>query len=514
MLKLPGDLLMQASEFVSETLGLYFPKERWNDLQRGIASASREFDFKRPEDCIRWLTSSSLQKKEIEILASHLTVGETYFFREKKSFQLLEERILPEIIRSREKHGRHLRIWSAGCCTGEEPYSIAILLHKLIPDLSEWNVTLLATDINPNFLEKAETGIYGEWSFRETPSWVKEKYFLKTKNGKYEILPQIKRLVVFSYLNLAEDAYPSLLNNTNAMDLIFCRNVLMYFNPARAHKTVRNFCRALLDGGWVFVGSGEVSHAHFLPFVAMNFPEVTCYRKDNNAKEKVQDFRPQEFSSTLNALETPVEFTPSKDVRVEMTQVFPFAHDAGSDPTLSFYEEALILYEKGRYEAAGKHLLISLSQGAGDAESMALLSRVYANLGKLDEALSWCETAIAADKLVPAFHYLKAIILQEQNQTEEAVASLRRALYLDTHFVLAHFSLGNLTRQIGRPKESQKHYENALSLLNGWQVEDILPESDGMTAGRLMEIIQNREQGAGSGYAEHENGVRPLHSDF
>ncbi|MCI0527981.1 MAG: hypothetical protein L0Y56_11145 [Nitrospira sp.] len=215
------DLLSQLSEFVAAQIGLYFPRKRWHDLERGIRSAAREFSFKDIESCIQWLVSSSLTKGQIEILASHLTVGEIYFFREEKSFAVLEKQVLPAWIRSRQGTERRLRIWSAGCCTGEEPYSIAILLNKVISDWKDWNITILATDINPRFLQKALDGVYSEWSFRGTPAWVKERYFKRTRDGRFEILPPIKKMVTFSQLNLAEDVYPSLLNGTNALDMIF-----------------------------------------------------------------------------------------------------------------------------------------------------------------------------------------------------------------------------------------------------------------------------------------------------
>ena len=126
-------------------MGLHFPKGRWCDLERGIRSAAREFGFKDAESCIQWLLSSRFTKNQIEILGSHLTVGETCFFREKKSFEVLEEHIFPELIYSRREIEQNLRIWSAGCCTGEEPYSIAILLSKMVPDLKDWNTTIPTT---------------------------------------------------------------------------------------------------------------------------------------------------------------------------------------------------------------------------------------------------------------------------------------------------------------------------------------------------------------------------------
>lgn len=240
-------------------------RERWHDLERRLGSAAREFGFKDIEACIQWLMSAPLTKSQIEILASYLTVGETYFFREKKSFEILEEQILPELIHSRQAE-RRLRIWSAGCCTGEEPYSLAILLSKMIFDLKDWNITILATDINPRFLQKATEGVYSEWSFRGTPPWIKEKYFKRTQKGHFEILPPIKEMVMFSHLNLAEDTYPSFLNNTNGLDIIFCRNVLMYFTPECVKKVIKNLYCSLMEGGWLIVSPSEAFNVHFSQF--------------------------------------------------------------------------------------------------------------------------------------------------------------------------------------------------------------------------------------------------------
>lgn len=276
---IPDFYLSHLSEFVAAQIGLHFPKERWRNLERGIFSAAREFGFKDAESCIQWLSSARLTKNQIEILASHLTVGETYFFREKKSFDILEEHILSELIRSRQNMERHLRVWSAGCSTGEEPYSIAILLNKMLFNLKDWNITILATDINPRFLQKATEGVYNEWSFRDTLPWIKERYFKKTKEGRFEILPHIKKLVSFSYLNLAEDSYLSLLNNTNAMDIIFCRNVLIYFTPGLARKVIQNLYRCLIDGGWLIVSPSETSHILFSQFMAVNFPGCNTVQK-------------------------------------------------------------------------------------------------------------------------------------------------------------------------------------------------------------------------------------------
>ena len=141
----------QLSQFVAQTMGLHFPPERSADLQRGVAKAARELGFEDTATCVDRLLSDLPTAAQVEVLASHLTVGETYFFREKKTFEVLAAEVLPEIIRSRRGREQRLRLWSAACCTGEEAYSLAILLRETLPDYAEWHVTITATDINGRF---------------------------------------------------------------------------------------------------------------------------------------------------------------------------------------------------------------------------------------------------------------------------------------------------------------------------------------------------------------------------
>lgn len=496
--------LSRLSEFVATEMGLHLPRERWSDLERGIRSAAREFGFKDAEPCIDWLVSSPLARNQIEILASHLTVGETYFFREQKSFEILEEQIFPELIRTRRRGEQSLRIWSAGCCTGEEPYSIAMLLRKMIPNLKDWNISILATDLNPRSLQKASDGVYPKWSFRCTPQGVREKYFRLTQENRWAILPHIKQMVTFDYLNLVEDAYPSLLNHTNAMDVIFCRNVLMYFTPDGAEKTVQNLFRTLVNGGWLLVSPSETSHVLFSQFVSVNFPGVTLYRKGSHHPTQAVEI----FSAGLSSKsQAPFQSSPdssggfdsSARPPLKVQELLPSNVECRNraEPQPASFGEALTLYEQGRYEEAAERTAILLSQGRDDAKSMVLLTRVYANQGRLSEALEWCKKAIEADKLNAGYYYLRATILQEQGSYGEARMSLKRALYLDQNFVLAHFALGNLTLREGKLEESEKHFENARSILISFRQEEILPESEGITAGRLLEIITvHRDHGS------------------
>lgn len=498
---IPDILFSQLSEFVAAKTGLYFPKERWHDLERGLKSIAQEFGFSGIEACIQRLVSLPLERTQIGILASHLTVGETYFFREKHTFAALEEHIFADLIRSRRYGQRSLRIWSAGCATGEEPYSIAILLRKLIPEPTDWNITILGTDINASFLQKASQGIYSEWSFRDTPRWIKEQHFRRQGDGRYETSPEVRKMVTFSYLNLAEDNYPSLLSNTNAMDIILCRNVLMYFAPERARRVIGKFYDALTDGGWLIVSPSEASHVLFSQFATVNLREAILYKKASSPELEVASFSMQQ-PSIVPMLDSKCAVRETTTSKVSRTSVEPstldfkspeveaaIAHDTLDSSFQTPYHEALALHDQGRYAEAAEKLSTWLLDNGTNAQAMALLARLYANQGKLGEAIAWCEKALAGDKLNPAFHFLQGMILQEQGALEEAIRSLKRSLYLDQNFILGHFALGSLALRQGRSVDSNKHFENAISLLSIVPAEEILPESDGLTAGRLREII-------------------------
>jgi chemotaxis protein methyltransferase CheR len=495
--------LSRLSEFVASGLGLSFPRDRLRDLERGIKSAAGELGFENGEACVEWLLSAPLERSHIKALAGHLTVGETYFFRDSKIFQALEEAVFPELIQERREGGKNIKIWSAGCSTGEEPYSIAMLLSGMIPDPGGWNITILATDINVRSLRKAAEGLYGRWSFRDMSPRIKAKFFNKKDDGRMEVLSTIRKMISFSYLNLAEDTYPSPFNNTTAVDIVFCRNVLMYMVPDLAVKVVQNFHRCLSDGGYLIVSPCELSGKLFSQFVPLSFPGAMLYRKESNSSEPAE-FLPcapsgpdvqlvpdcayvHGFDAAVECEAPGVESVQEVDAVQPAVQSLPPRVPARDD----LYREALASYEAGRYTRAMKESEALLLHYPSDAGAMALVARIHANRGKLAEALEWCEKAISTDKLRAHSYYLFATIQLEAGQTEAATVSLKRALYLDPNFIAAHIALGNIKRQ-GRMKgECAKYFENALSLLSGRDPEDILPESDGVNVGGLTEILRD-----------------------
>jgi chemotaxis protein methyltransferase CheR len=472
---LPIPIVSSLSEFVATHLGLNFPEERWDDLDRCISAVAQELGHSSTESCVRWLLSESVTQSDIAILAGQLTIGETYFFREKQSLDALEHYILPGLLR-RNEGNRSIRIWSAGCCTGEEPYSIAILLDQLMPKQKGWKVDLIASDVNPKFLQKAAHGIYSEWSFRETPEWVKDKYFRKLKDGRRELLQHIKEKVTFSCVNLADDVYPSNITNKK-MDVIICRNVLLYFTANHAKRVVNKFQRSLVDDGWLIVSPTDISYKHFSPlFTLTEFPGAAIYQKNPDTTALQLSSK---FSSQPDFFHSETLSSPS---------VIPEQEQHSAEPWKSEKFDNLLVASREQDSFVQND--VDELKPSEDVLAMNV-ARSCANKGQLAEAIDWCNKAINIDKLNPAHYYLLATIQQESGEIAAAVQSLMRALYLDSGFILARFALGNIESARARYREAERQYRIALETLRPRAQTEILPESDGMTVGRVAEIIMS-----------------------
>lgn len=485
----PEALLQELSRFIAEATGLYFPKGKWTDLSRGMDSIAADLGFAETADCAEWLMTERMTESRLQVLASRLTIGETYFQRDRRTFEALASTVLPQMIESRRGGNQQLRLWSAGCCSGEETYSLAILLRQVCPDLAGWRITILGTDINTSSLRKAEEGLYGEWSFRETPAEFKARYFRTTAEGRYQIAREIQDMVTFVYLNLADAGHFSHYLAAGSVDLILCRNVLMYFSEEQAKRVIERFSEVLAPEGWLVVSPTEASHALFPQFRVRNLPGSILYQKATTvsrnqappashptepacANTASQDCLPPEMFTGIPLDPKPVKLSPIET----------------SSPALS-----------GRNVSVPEtsHREISHSGLSGrtretdpiDSKGYAMVVQVLADQGKLEEALEWCGKWTAAHKLDPFAYYLTGVILVEKGDHELARQALRSAAYLDPDSPLIHLALGNLARRGGRLEESERHLNIARSCLNKLPPDEVLPDAGGLAAGWLKETI-------------------------
>lgn len=484
-----SSVLAGLSTTVTAKLGLSFPPERWNDLARALQPAAEEAGFATLEAYAAWLTQAKLTPSQLEALAARLTIGETYFFREPQAFEALSDRVLPELAATRSPAAGPLRIWSAGCCTGEEPYSLVIFLDRLGAPWRD-GIRILATDINPHFLRKARAGVYRSWSFRGAPEWLQRDYFAACEGDCFELRPDIRRRVEFEPLNLALDAFPSLHNRTNGLDLIFCRNVLMYFSPAQVERVLAGFQRALVDGGHLVVGVCESALLAGMGFEARAFPGVTVYRKGRPRPTVRAETPPVAAPQPLgNDVPLPDPGRPFEPIAIAPARVpEPPADAAGSRARV--LAEAEAAYRDGQYADAARRLESFLAAAPFDVDAATLLARAEANQGNLAAARRWIERALQADKLRAPLHYLRAGVLQELGQPELAAEALEKALYLEPDFAVAHLALADLAERAGRGEKARRHLAHALHALRRLAPGDVVPESDGLTAGRLVAMVE------------------------
>ncbi len=238
---------------IHDHCGIYFDDESKYLLEKRIVSRITERGLSSYREYYNFLRFNRKKEQEMLDLLDVLTTNETYFFREMHQLKAFTDEIIPELAEIRKKNGnRVLRIWSAGCSSGEEPYTIAMLLNE-IPEMRRWKIEIIGTDISQRVLQLARLAVYGSSAFRATDEYFRKKYFID-HGGKYRICDSMREMVTISHLNLLDTRRIEMLGQ---MDMIFCRNVIIYFDQTAKKITVEAFHSSLHDGGFLLLGHSE-----------------------------------------------------------------------------------------------------------------------------------------------------------------------------------------------------------------------------------------------------------------
>lgn len=530
-----GDYL-RFRNLVLERSGLHFPERKWADLEIGLFKAlaasplaqngSYNLDHYYNLLCDK---SSPAGQAEMDRLIKALTIGETHFFRDQAQFDALATQVLPALIARKRAAAAsagfgiqpHLRVWSAGCATGEEAYSLAILLKELLPDLEQWRILILATDINPDSLARAKEALYSDWSFRETRAKALRPHYFNREAStgaavRYRLSEDIRQMVTFATLNLIEDDYPAITNNTGSMDLIICRNVTIYFTEDTTRQVVHHFYQALTDGGWLVVGHSEPSLVVYRAFQAHTFAEALLYQKtgqptawpadwellDKNRTDKKWESwpyplpHPQQKGLPQPILKSGGEESPWRKTRSFRRtsplacQPHPNLPPTGLATTSDPYELARMLLDQGRPQEAIAALQQKVSAEPDFAPAHSLLGLTYANLGRWPEARQWCQSALKLNNLLAESYFVLGLVHQHENEFAAAIAMLKKAIYIDRNAPLFHFNLGMLYRRQGQSEMARRAYHNVVRILEKWPPDTAIPDAGGTTAGHLLDTIR------------------------
>jgi len=265
-------------DFIYNTCGMYFTIQKKYFVESRLAKRMEKVAVRTHAEYARFLKNGPAGAAELRQLLNDLTTNETYFFRNPPQLKALENQLLPEVVKPKEKIGfRKLRIWSAGSSSGEEAYTIAmVLLEKRDTLLKNWVFDIVGTDINDEVLAKAREGVYNAYSVRHVPENYMRKYFKKEAADRFVISPEVKKLVSFQHLNLYDDNKMIFMKT---FDFIFCANVLIYFDNASKSKVVQHFYNNLQPYGYFFVGQSESLHGVNDKFKTVHFPGGFTYKK-------------------------------------------------------------------------------------------------------------------------------------------------------------------------------------------------------------------------------------------
>jgi chemotaxis protein methyltransferase CheR len=478
-------------DLVLARAGLHYPAHKRADLLHGLVLALNAGGYASLDE----LYAQALSSGSVwELILAHLTIGETYFFRNAPQFDALRQQIIPDILR-RRADTHELRVWSAGCATGEEPYSLAMTIGDLLPDPALWHTSILATDINPQFLERARTALYSNWSFRETPDDIRDRFWIKEQH-RWRLRPEIQRMVTFARLNLAEPSYPSIINGTSAIDLLVCRNVTIYFDQATTRQVVERFFQTLAPGGWLIVGHSEPQAGVYQQFEVHNFPNTVVYRKPLDAPMFAFDSwrgggpAPRQLSGSVQPPSPPAPTDARAAGRRTPTGPLPPINPMPTPAPNSLPDQT----------SAAPADLLSPQRGTSElpriasAQIAALikLGRQYADRGDWPGVETYCQRALAYDPLCIAAHYLLGQIHEHQGALDLALAAYRRTVYLDRSFVLGVIGMGYIWHQLGRMRDARRCYTTALRQLALLPTTDLVPGAEGTTAGDLAALVNQQ----------------------
>jgi len=269
---------LKIRDVIYQISGIYHPEEKLYLLASRCGRRMNALKVASPTEYLEHLTVRGNREAELRLLLNEITIGETYMFRSPQQLEALRSVILPQIVQAKNAFGfKRLHLWSAGCSTGEEPYTLAMFLLELKDTLlSDWTFDILATDLNNNSLAAAKAGIYGEYALRSTSELLRKKYFKPYDANRLRAGDELKSLVRFDRVNLNDDSKMTFLKG---MDLIFCCNVLIYFDLASKRKVMQHFYANLLPGGYLFLGHAESLYQVDDRFHLVHFPGAIGYWK-------------------------------------------------------------------------------------------------------------------------------------------------------------------------------------------------------------------------------------------
>ena len=455
------------ARLVAGRSGLTFAPALCDRVERGIRHAMARAGL---DEVGRYARHVARDSAALDALVAELTIGETYFFRDPLQFAFVRTQALPELRRRRGREHR-LKVWSAGCATGEEAYSLAIVLAE---ERDGQPAEVLATDLSPMALAKAAAAIYPAWSLRGSDAAAARPY-LRRRGTMFALVDGIRERVQLRRLNLASDAYPSPTTGLCAIDLVFCRNVLIYFDRATTAAVARRLFATLAPGGFLVTGASDPLLVDHAPFEVLLTNGGVFYRRPvTMAAARRRPHRPL----------APIAAPLPGDAAARCPTPPPAPGPPPRPPEPAAAGDALDVaraaFARGDYRGAA-----ALTAARLDDPALATLHvRALANVDPAAGARAAAD-AVGRHALNPGLHLLHAIVLLARGDLTTAAQALGRVLYLDRTLPMAHMTLGAILQRRHDRAGAARAFRTAWTLCQAHDAEEPAPLAEGRRYGEL-----------------------------
>ncbi|MBV9369516.1 MAG: methyltransferase domain-containing protein [Frankiales bacterium] len=461
------------AKLLHEAAGLAFDDSRRESLSYSVTERMRATSA---PDVLAYLSLVRDDAKERQSLLDEVTIPETHFFRNPPQIRALRKYVLPEMLKLATPTKR-LRIWSAGCSTGEEPYTLAMLVRELLPAAAGWDVQIIATDVSTRALAAARTGRYAERSFVMTDPVDLQRFFaLDTESRSWQVRDEIRELVEFRHHNLVTEPPPF---EAGQVDLVFCRNVTIYFDRDTTKSLMRRLHGCLRQGGYLFLGHAETLWQVTDAFSLMSLGDAFVYRRqgDNDERRRVLPDR-----------RTEDEPRPTRADRRRGPDDRRGADvDAVAEPKPARLRPPPSVPPRlAPARAVPRHSPPAVTAPLAPAPIDPLVAvRAAVRSGRYGEAADLAAECAIAQPLRAETHYLHGLALTNLGRDGEALVVLRKAVYLDPQDGFAHFLLGGALERCAEPVAAARSYRAAAATLGGRPLDAVAPELGGRSVAEL-----------------------------
>lgn len=495
-------------EAVAQRFGLQFDNNSRDFLGEVLARRAARSQVSEPLLYVQRLVMGNVSAGELAILVGELTVGETHFFRHPDQFRALAH-VIHHDPQSRHARTRRLRILCAGCASGEEAYTLAIVLRQHIPDNFNWDSRIVGVDLNPAALARAFQARYTAWSLRGVSEDSKDLYF-RPIDKEYQLGESVRNLVTFEERNLLSDD-PGFWQ-VETYDFIFCRNVLMYFTPEAARTVVARLTRSLVPGGFLFLSPAETLRGLSNEYHLRHTHEAFYYQRRTSAEKPQQPSwsSPPAYRSSdelvqlLNVYDdswvTVIGEASERIARLGRdfwtppptahSTSNPSSHGAGTPeekPQIDLVA-AREMVRQERFTEALQALGVSTGGESLDPDAQLLRAVILTNCGKVAEAERLCHLVLSGDELNAEARYLLALCREHAGEYAAAIEQDCVAIYLDPRFAMPHLHLGLLRKRTGDNAGACRAFRDAITLLPGEDASRILLLGGGFSRDMLIRL--------------------------